>query len=191
MYLSCDITKYSYFHPSNQHIEKFPVKVWCVMSSPGAGGVCKYTSSLYSPNPALLQPLTLKTYTLSISSLSITVQVPVTSSILCHPQRAAANPPRRPPLAPPPGTTPRRRNSTEKCQAGVESWGKRQHRKSWSYASVRWVSITGARGAEGEYQVWLGSDVLWHYRLSRKYIWSVRVSKETILWKNFYISHSP
>ena len=101
----------------------------CVFS-PGAGGVCRYTSSLYSPYPALLQPLTLSTYTLSISSLSITALLPLTSSNRCQPQRAAANPPRMPPLTPPPGTTPRRRYSTEKCQAGQESCGNRQHRKS-------------------------------------------------------------
>ncbi len=70
---------------------------------PGAGGVCKYTSSLYSPKRPCCRPITLSTYTLSISSLSITAQVPTSPPPnLCQPQRAAANPPRIPPLAPPP-----------------------------------------------------------------------------------------
>lgn len=44
----------------------------------------------------------------------------------------------------------RRWYSTEKCHAGAESWGSRQYRNSWSYASVFWVSITGAKGAVEE-----------------------------------------
>lgn len=68
----------------------FKCKCVCIFVSgcvlPGAGGVCRYTSSLYSPNPALLQPRTLRTYTLSISSLSITALVPPTSSRRCQEQ---------------------------------------------------------------------------------------------------------
>lgn len=108
-------------------------QVWCNITdlhiSPGAGGVWRYTSSLYSPNPALLHPLTLSTYTLSICSRSITALTPLTSSRRSHAVEELGD------LAPPhaaPAPPARRWYSTEKCQAGAESWGRRQHKNSWS-----------------------------------------------------------